>query len=39
VSYEEIVKKQLEEAKKRIDEKCNEYVRELEKTVNEKIKK
>ena len=37
MSSEEVVKKQLEEAKKMIDEKCSEYIRELEKTASEKI--
>ena len=37
MSHEEIVKKQLEEAKKRIDEKYGEYIRELEKAVSERM--
>ena len=39
MSYEEIVKKQLEEAKKKVDEKYDEYIRELEKAVSERVRK
>ncbi len=39
MSYEEIVKKQLEEAKKKVDEKYGEYIRELEKAVSERVRK
>jgi len=39
MSYEEIVKKRLEDAKRRVDEKFSEYMRELEKAVDEKLRK